>query len=73
MGNTGSFWRLWEAWRCPANFGPDTDRGGLCWSATLDHRDYPDDHPWFADKITGNAIKMSRAADNAALVPFYDD
>ena len=37
------------AWRCPANFGPDTDRGGLCWCATLDHRDYPDDHPWFAD------------------------
>lgn len=31
------------------HFGPDTDRGGLYWSTTLDHRDYPDDHPWFAD------------------------
>ena len=35
----------------------NTIAGGLCQRATLDHRDYPNDHPWFADQITGNAIK----------------
>ena len=48
-GQYGIILAALTAWRCPANFGPDTDRGGLCWCATLDHRDYPNDHPWPAD------------------------
>ena len=52
----------------------NTIASSLCQRATMDHSDYHNDHPWFADQITGNAIKnATRAADNAALVAFYDD